>query len=65
MQGGSAEELRRRLQARFSGERVPVDILFFELSGNRRYWHALLTVPGDPQSFPRWLRKWEKVPLMV
>ena len=65
MQGGSTEELRRRLVSRLSAERVNAEVRFFELSGNRRYWHAILTVPGDPQAFPRWLRKWEKVPLIV
>jgi len=65
MQGGNADELCRRLAARFVAERVRVDIRFFELSANRRYWHALLAVPGDPQTFPRWLRKWEKVPLVI
>ena len=65
MQGGSADELRRRLATRFSAERVPVEIRFFEVSSNHRYWHALLAVPGDPQVFPRWLRKWEKVPLVI
>lgn len=65
MQGGSADELCRRLAARFAAERFRADIRFFELSSNRRYWHALLAVPGEPHLFPRWLRKWEKLPLIV
>ena len=65
MQGGQAEELRLRLAARFTADRISVDIRFFELSSNRRFWHALLTIPGEPHLFPRWLRKWEKVPLIV
>ncbi len=65
MQGGTATELRNRLAARFTAEKITVEIRFFELSGNRRYWHALLAVPGDAHLFPRWLRKWENVPLIV
>jgi len=65
MQGGNADELCRRLAARFAAEKVRAEIRFFELSANRRYWHALLAVPGDPHHFPRWLRKWEKVPLVI
>ncbi len=65
MQGGSADELCRRLAARFASEKIRADIRFFELSANRRYWHALLAVPGEPHLFPRWLRKWEKFPLIV
>ncbi len=63
--GGPPLEMRQRLEARFVAERVRASVVFFELSPNRRYWHAVLRVTGEPSAFSRWLHAWRKLPLIV
>lgn len=65
VRGGPLLELRQRLAARFTAERVKAAIIFFELSPNQRYWHAVLRVAGEPSAFSRWLHAWRKLPLIV
>jgi hypothetical protein len=65
VKGGPPLELRQRLEARFTAERVRAKIVFFELSPNLRYWHAVLRVAGEPSAFSRWLHAWRKLPLIV
>jgi hypothetical protein len=63
--GGQPAELRQRLADKFAKARIEASFVFFELSGNRRAWRALLRVPGDGDAFGRWLRRWQNVPLIV
>jgi len=65
IQGGPPMELRTRLESRFVSEKIKARVIFFELSPNQRYWHAVLRVSGDPLHFSRWLHAWRKLPLVV
>ncbi len=63
--GGPPTELRQRLADKIAKGRFETTFVFFELSGNRRFWRALLRVSGDGDAFGKWLRKWHGMPLIV
>lgn len=65
IQGGMPAELRRRLEARFANEKLNAKILYFELSANQRYWHVLIRTAGDTHQFQRWLKNWNRLPILV
>jgi hypothetical protein len=65
LQGGVGPEMQRRLAARFAEQKLAVTIVFFELMPNKKFWHALVRIPGDNGAFTRALHKWRNIPLIV
>jgi len=65
VQGGVTQELQRRLMARFAEHRLAITVVFFELTANKKYWHALVRVSGDSAPFAKFLHAWRKMPLIV
>ena len=65
LQGGVGLEMQRRLAARFAEQKLTVTIVFFELMPNKKFWHALVRIPGDNGAFTRALHKWRNIPLIV
>lgn len=65
VQGGVAIEMKSRLANRFSEQKLGATILFFELTVNKKYWHALVRVAGDNAPIARFLHKWRNMPLVV
>jgi hypothetical protein len=63
---GVGTEMQRRLQERFDEARLPAAMLYFEVTFNKKFWHALVRVSGDNDpTFSKWLQKWRKLPLIV
>jgi hypothetical protein len=65
LQGGVGAEMQRRLAARFAEQKLATTIVFFELLPNKKFWHALVRLPGDNGPFTKALHKWRNLPLIV
>ena len=65
VQGGPAIEMQGRLMARIAEQKITANLLFFELTLNKKHWHALMRVPGDNTTFAKWLHRWKNMPLIV
>ncbi|MEI6211127.1 MAG: hypothetical protein WCR06_05830 [bacterium] len=65
LQGGVGTEMQRRLAVRFAEQKLPATIIFFELLPNKKFWHALVRIPGEMSVFAKALHKWRNIPLIV